>query len=568
MNFYVKGDFQMKKAMKQSKLIAIMNGVSISALILMALLLLVYANVDKELSKNNEDRFNLTYNANRFMNGSAYLTNEVRAYAATGEQEHYDNYWNEINTLKNRDQGVAAMQEIGITPEEQGMIDEMSALSNKLVPLEEDAMNNVQENRLQKALDYVYGSEYSSSIAQINSIKEQFLSALDTRTMEEIQTLNLRLMIVRILIYLAMALVAVMQIIVMLVTRRNILHPIIAVRDQMGEISLGNLSAEFPLEADTSEIGMLVASIHETKKELKNYIHDIDSKLAQMAQGKMNLTIDTDYRGEFLPIQNALRQILDSLNLALSRINHTASQVSDESEQMASDAQILSAGAAEQASAIQELSANIQSLSGQVTSTSQDADKARQASMDSAAQLTACSKKMEQLTSAMGDISEASQKINGIIKTIEDISFQTNILAINASVEAARAGTYGRGFAVVADEVQSLANKSSVAAKDITKLIENSLELVQHGTTLSGDTTEALAIGVAGSKSTADLIQKIADSAQQQALSLEQLTGGVEQISDVVQTNTATAEKSAASASELHKQAEELKQSVQKFKLR
>lgn len=545
-----------------------MNGVSISALILMALLLLVYANVDKELSKNNEDRFNLTYNANRFMNGSAYLTNEVRAYAATGEQEHYDNYWNEINTLKNRDQGVAAMQEIGITPEEQGMIDEMSALSNKLVPLEEDAMNNVQENRLQKALDYVYGSEYSSSIAQINSIKEQFLSALDTRTMEEIQTLNLRLMIVRILIYLAMALVAVMQIIVMLVTRRNILHPIIAVRDQMGEISLGNLSAEFPLEADTSEIGMLVASIHETKKELKNYIHDIDSKLAQMAQGKMNLTIDTDYRGEFLPIQNALRQILDSLNLALSRINHTASQVSDESEQMASDAQILSAGAAEQASAIQELSANIQSLSGQVTSTSQDADKARQASMDSAAQLTACSKKMEQLTSAMSDISEASQKINGIIKTIEDISFQTNILAINASVEAARAGTYGRGFAVVADEVQSLANKSSVAAKDITKLIENSLELVQHGTTLSGDTTEALAIGVAGSKSTADLIQKIADSAQQQALSLEQLTGGVEQISDVVQTNTATAEKSAASASELHKQAEELKQSVQKFKLR
>ena len=545
-----------------------MNGVSISALILMALLLLVYANVDKELSKNNEDRFNLAYNANRFMNGSAYLTNEVRAYAATGEQEHYDNYWNEINTLKNRDQGVAAMQEIGITPEEQGMIDEMSALSNKLVPLEEDAMNNVQENRLQKALDYVYGSEYSSSIAQINSIKEQFLSALDTRTMEEIQTLNLRLMIVRILIYLAMALVAVMQIIVMLVTRRNILHPIIAVRDQMGEISLGNLSAEFPLEADTSEIGMLVASIHETKKELKNYIHDIDSKLAQMAQGKMNLTIDTDYRGEFLPIQNALRQILDSLNLALSRINHTASQVSDESEQMASDAQILSAGAAEQASAIQELSANIQSLSGQVTSTSQDADKARQASMDSAAQLTACSKKMEQLTSAMGDISEASQKINGIIKTIEDISFQTNILAINASVEAARAGTYGRGFAVVADEVQSLANKSSVAAKDITKLIENSLELVQHGTTLSGDTTEALAIGVAGSKSTADLIQKIADSAQQQALSLEQLTGGVEQISDVVQTNTATAEKSAASASELHKQAEELKQSVQKFKLR
>ena len=127
----------MKKAMKQSKLIAVLNGISIFALILMALLLLFYANVDKKLSQNNEDRFNLTYNANRFMNGSAYLTNEVRAYAATGDQVHYDNYWNEINNLKNRDQGVAAMQEIGITSGEQSMIDEMSALSNKLVPLEE-----------------------------------------------------------------------------------------------------------------------------------------------------------------------------------------------------------------------------------------------------------------------------------------------------------------------------------------------------------------------------------------------------------------------------------------------
>ena len=554
--------------MKQSKLITILNGISIFALVLMAILLLVYANANTQLSEDNKARYDLTHNANRFMDGSTYLTEEVRAYAATGDKTHYDNFQNEVNNLKNREAGVAAMQEIGITAEEQGMIDQMSSLSNDLVPLEENAMKNVQEGNLDEALDYVYGEQYNATILQVNELKEEFLSALETRTSKSIQVLNTRSMIIQIFLFLSLVLVIIIQLIIMSVTRRRILKPIIAVRDQMGEISRGNLSAEFPLEPDTSEIGMLVDSIHGTKTVLKQYIHDIDSKLAQMAEGSMDLSIDTDYIGEFLPIQNALRQILDSLNHALSHINQTARLVSDESEQVASDSRVLSDGAVDQASAIEELSASILSLSGQVSSTSQDADTARKISVDSAAQLNTCSKQMDKLTSAMENISESSQQISGIIKTIEDISFQTNILALNASIEAARAGVSGKGFAVVADEVQSLANKSADAAQDITNLIERSIELVKYGTALSDETTKALSVGVSGAQSSADLIQKIADSAQQQALSLEQLTAGVEQISVVIQTNTNTAEKSASSANELYRQAGELKQSVQRFKLR
>lgn len=558
----------MKKAMNQSRLISILNGISIGALVLMMLLLFAYAKTNGQLSVDSENRFNLTYNANRFMNGSAYLTNEVRAYAATGEQSHYDNYWNEINNLKNRDQGVAAMQEIGITKEEQAMIDQMSSISNNLVPLEEQAMENVQAGQLQEALNYVYGPDYTSAITEINALKEQFLSALDSRTMADIQELNVRLAAIQILIYLVVVLVAIIQFFIMTTVRKRILSPVIHVRDQMGEISRGNLSAEFLLQSDTSEIGMLVESIHETKRELKKYIHDIDSKLADMARGKMDLTIGNDYRGEFLPIQNAMSQILEALNTALSQIRNTADQVSEESERMATDAQVLSDGATEQASAVEELSASIQTLSEQVKSTSLDADDARKSSIHSAEQLKACNQKMQELTSAMGDISKSSQQISGIIKTIEDISFQTNILALNAAVEAARAGEAGKGFAVVADEVQGLATKSSIAAKDITRLIEDSMQLVTHGTTLSGDTTNALDSSVLSAQQSAELIQRIADSAQQQAESLMQLSEGVEQISDVVQTNAATAEKSSMSANELFKRADDLKKSVQRFQLR
>ena len=558
----------MKKGMNQSTLTTILNIGSIGTLLFMLLLLFGYSGVSRRLDNANESRFDLTYNANRFMNGSSYLTNEVRAYAATGSQEHYDNYWNEVNNLKNRDAGVAAMQEIGITSEEQAMIDGMYSLSNELVPLEEQAMEQVQAGRQDEAIDYVYGADYNSSITKINALKEQFLETLNTRTLREVEMLNRTSTVIQILMVLALIMVGTFQVISMRVIRRRILRPVIAVRDQMGEISQGNLSAEFRWEADTSEIGTLVASIHETKNELKKYIHDIDQKLAQMAQGNMNLAISDGYRGEFLPIQNALRQILDALNNALHRIDQTAQKVSDESQRMASGAQILSDGAVQQASAVEELSAGIQDISGQVDRTSGDADMARKFALDAETQLQVCSEKMEALTTAISDIAESSRQINGIIKTIEDISFQTNILALNASVEAARAGNAGKGFAVVANEVQQLAAKSAESAKNITDLIKDSGKFVEYGTSLSQETSESLLKVVSSARQSAELVDQIAESAQQQAESLRQLTEGMDNISAVVQTNAATAEESASSAQELHQHAEKLQAAVRHFQLR
>ncbi len=558
----------MKKAINQSTLTFILNAISILTLLFIAVSLISYSRVSRQLNTANEERFQLTYNANRFMNGSSYLTNEVRAFAATGEQEHYDNYWNEVNTLKNRDQGVAAMQEIGITTEEQTMIDKMSSLSNNLVPLEENAMEQVQNGNLEDALNYVYGSDYNAAITQINSLKEEFLNTLEKRTAEETARLGKLQNSTRDFMFLAVILVALIQLSVVLLINRKILRPVLAVEKQMGEISQGNLSAAFSLQPDTSEIGRLVASIHETKQELKKYINDIDDKLAQIAQGNMDLSIEEDYRGEFLPIQNAMRQILDSLNQALLQINYTAEQVAQESERMTSDAQILSSGAVAQASAVQELSASIQELSREVDRTSSDANEARECSTSAANQLMYSNGKMDELTKAMEDISAASQQIGGIIKTIEDIAFQTNILALNAAVEAARAGEAGKGFAVVAEEVQSLANKSATSAKGITELIENSIRMIKQGSNLASETTTALAGVMVGAKQATDLIEEIAGSATQQSQALHQLTQGMEQIAEVVQTNATTAEKSVDSARSLMSQAEEMKVAVQRFRLR
>lgn len=558
----------MKKAINQSLLTYILNGVTILALLFMVVSLSDYGSISSQLDKAHEERFELTYQANRFMDGSAYLTNEVRGFAATGAQQHYDNYWNEVNYLKNRDLGVAAMQEIGITEEEQAMIDEMFALSNYLVPLEDEAMKQVQEGNQAKAIEYVYGVDYSTSISQINELKEQFLTVLEERTQNQVEALTHKTATIRIRMIVAFLLVGIIQCTNMFIVRFRVLRPVIKIRDQMKEISQGNLSAKFSLNSDTSEIGMLVDSIYQTKKELKKYIQDIDNKLAQMAKGNMNLHIEMNYRGEFMPIQKAMSQILDALNNALSRINLTAEKVSEEANRMASGAQVLSSGTVAQASAVEELSASIQEISSQVDRTSEDANSARACSIESAMQLNICDQKMAELTTAMENISKSSYQIGGIIKTIQSIAFQTNILALNASVEAARAGEAGKGFAVVADEVQSLANKSSVSAQNITELIENSMNLVEHGTQLSEDTTKALEAVVVSAEKSTQMVERIAESAVQQSQSLRQIKQGMEQISDVVQTNASAAEESASTAQELRNQAQELKVSVQKFQLR
>lgn len=384
----------MKKTISQSLLTLILNGISILSLIFLVISLFSYGRVNNQLSEANEERFELTYNANRFMNGSSYLTNEVRAFAATGNQEHYDNYWNEINNLKNRDAGVAALQEIGITPEEQKMIDDMFALSNELVPLEEKAMENVKNGKLNEALGYVYGNKYSEAIAQINALKEQFLADLDARTLEKVESLKQKADYIKIEMILALVLVGVIQLSNMLMVQLKVLRPVISIKNQMTQISQGNLSAEFGMRSDTSEIGRLVDSIHDTKRELKKYISDIDAKLTQMAQGNMNLTTGDDYRGEFLPIQRAMGQILDSLNNALSRIHVTAEQVFEQSDIVSAGAQRLSSGTVEQAAAVEELSASIKEISKQVNNTSSDADNARQASMGAMGHLQTCNEKM------------------------------------------------------------------------------------------------------------------------------------------------------------------------------
>lgn len=330
----------------------------------------------------------------------------------------------------------------------------------------------------------------------------------------------------------------------------------------------GGLSVQVHADDSKNEIAQLGAAFAESNASIRAYINDIKEMLGNMAQGDLNIVSKLDYKGDFVELENSVRGIVLSFDKALTQINQASEQVSSGSEQVSSGAQALAQGATEQASSIEQLSATINEISANVKDNAANAADAGIKVNKVSSELEASNKHMQEMISAMSNISDSSNKIGNIIKTIEDIAFQTNILALNAAVEAARAGEAGKGFAVVADEVRNLASKSADAAKDTTALIQNSITEVENGTKIADITANDLLQVVEHAEAVAAAVDHISQTSNQQATSIDQVTLGVEQISAVVQTNSATAEESAAASEELSGQAQIMKELVGKFKLK
>lgn len=346
----------------------------------------------------------------------------------------------------------------------------------------------------------------------------------------------------------------------------KLIHPIKALAAGVETFANGNLDVEISVDSD-DEIGLLAQSVQKTILNLRGIIRDISHVLKEISGGNLCVTASGNYMGDFLPIREALSDIVGSLNRTMTQISNSSDQVASGSEQVSSGAQALSQGATEQASSVQELAATVNEISEQVKGTAANAQDASRKAEITGHQIMESNRQMQQMLEAMNKISESSGQIGKIIKTIEDIAFQTNILALNAAVEAARAGAAGKGFAVVADEVRNLAGKSSEASRDTSGLIAESLKAVENGTVIANTTARSLLETVEAVKEVNETIGLISEASGSQATSISQVTQGIDQISNVVQTNSATAEESAAASEELSGQAQLLKQLVSQFTL-
>ena len=415
-----------------------------------------------------------------------------------------------------------------------------------------------------KGLSYTrQNTSYYGSTATLDDIDYEVLGVLPSEEYNSHVSSTVRVIVISFVIC------AILLAIIVTLLAISIIRPLKRLGKVADRLADGELDVDYQVKGhdEVARLGQSTLRIVERLKTYIKYIDELSSVLDQMGRGNLVFELQYDYHGEFAKLKEALLRIQKNLSETLSSIAMSAAQVHMGSDQIASGAQALAQGATEQASSVQELSSTVQSLNEKVTEGAAQAGQMIEQLNEVKAQVSTSNGQMQDMLTAMQDISRHSNAIGKIIKTIDDIAFQTNILALNAAVEAARAGAAGKGFAVVADEVRNLAGKSAAAAKETNELIAHSVEAVKQGESIARATADALSTAASNSDEVVAAVERVTRDYQDQAVRLKEVSIGVNQISEVVQTNSATAEQSAAASEQLSGQAQMLKGMISHFVL-
>ena len=257
-----------------------------------------------------------------------------------------------------------------------------------------------------------------------------------------------------------------------------------------------------------------------------------------------------------------VRGITRPINRIIEILNEGADHVATASGQVSATSQQLAGGTSEQSASLEESSNSLEQMAAMIRKNAENTDQADTLMNRTCSVVTRAMDSNREMIQSIEDISDSGREIEKIIKTIDEIAFQTNLLALNAAVEAARAGEAGKGFAVVADEVRSLAQRAAQAAHDTTDLIKKTTERIDTGGKLVRSTSSYFSEVETNAQKVESLLSEIADASRDQADNIAQINTAITQIDAVIQQTASSAEESAAASEELNAQSQSVRDSV------
>jgi len=334
------------------------------------------------------------------------------------------------------------------------------------------------------------------------------------------------------------------------------------------KLSDGDLKTQVEVINSKDEIELLTSSLQTTVKSINSYMSEIKRILLDISKGNLDIAVDGEYKGDFVVIKSSLLHIIDSLNDTMFMIGDSASRLSNTAEVLNNQFERLHIVSVNQNNSAEKLVNEVETVEKELFDVSLNSKNTKEKVAEISDKIEKGNERMAILAKAMEDIGTNAQEITEISKIIEDIAFQTEILSLNASVEASRAGEHGKGFAVVAQEVKNLSAKTTEASKNSTKMIQGIFRTIQTGVDLMAETVDSLEEIAQLSNVIESITDDLEATINVQENSLANMADNIENISGIADENLKNSESAKKFSKEITNEANKLHTMISSFNLR